>query len=108
MDNPDNTTELKFDKRFWLFMHEDHEASGGIMDFAGSFDSLADAQTAFIHDGYHSAHIFDHDTKKIVAVWGGLWHWDESTHDYWLTPDSDGWQERVGRAGHFAGVAHDE
>lgn len=86
-----------FDKRYWLFMNEHYEAGGGIYDFAGSYESLAETEAAFINDGNHSAHIFDSQIKKVVAVWGGLWYWDEPTHDYWLYPDSDGWQERMGR-----------
>lgn len=57
-------------KRFLLFQGQCHYASGGWTDFAGSFDTLADALAHPIHGdrryGEDWRHVVDMSTGEIV------------------------------------------
>jgi hypothetical protein len=60
-----------FSKRYWLFAWVEHEAQGGLNDFKGSFDTLAQAKDLKnIHDTRARAirgNIWDSQTCKDVS-----------------------------------------
>lgn len=67
------TVEVATTKRFWLFLNADYEASGGMLDFKDSFDTLDEAINRVVRLNEESqysveeGHIFDSLTRKIVA-----------------------------------------
>jgi len=57
--------------KYWLFQGEDYYPAGGIFDFSGVFDSIADAQLSLAgeSDWAHIA-VLESDDFSIVAYYG--------------------------------------
>lgn len=54
-----------FSKRYWLFLWPEYEASGGLGDFQGSFDTLEGAITTYTFS-YDHGEIFDVEQRKSI------------------------------------------
>lgn len=55
---------VQYSKRYWLFFGDTYYPSGGMYDYAGSFDSIEDAK-AYKPVGYYNwAHVFDTETGE--------------------------------------------
>lgn len=79
-------------KRYWLFGGTSYSASGGMMDFVETFDSVEAAKrfaaedfppddASITNDGHYNWwHIFDTTTMRIVALQQGR-SWSNSMKD---------------------------
>jgi hypothetical protein len=56
-------------RRYWLFAYLRYYPNGGLNDFKGSFDSMAECQACFIdkYDDVYKFHIFDSREMEVVA-----------------------------------------
>lgn len=53
-------------KRFMLFCGQDYYASGGMLDFVGSFDTIDEAAAAMEVESTDWGHIYDTEDMKVV------------------------------------------
>lgn len=64
-----------FNKRFWLFAGDFYYPSGGMRDFIGSFDTVAEALSAAVKYDWHQ--VFDSVGKYLTRVGKYLTRVDE-------------------------------